>query len=57
MEHWNDGILGTFVFHLVEKIFGKWDKQIMDQKTSTEDLKNSEFGIYITRLMSVQECS
>ena len=25
MEQWNDGILGPFVFHLVEKYYGSWD--------------------------------
>ena len=32
MEQWNDGILGPFVFHLVEKQYGSWDKQTMDRK-------------------------
>jgi hypothetical protein len=26
-EHWNNETLGTFVFHLVEKFYGSWDKQ------------------------------
>ena len=29
-HNWNDGILGTLVFHLVEKYYGSWDKQIKD---------------------------
>jgi len=33
MEQWNDGILGTFVCHLVEKKYGSWDKQTMDRKS------------------------
>jgi Na+/melibiose symporter-like transporter len=25
VEQWNDGILGPFVLHLVEKLYGSWD--------------------------------
>jgi hypothetical protein len=32
MEQWNDGILGPFVFHLVEKYDDSGDKQTMDRK-------------------------
>jgi len=32
MERCNDGILGPFVFHLVEKLYGSLDKQTMDRK-------------------------
>jgi len=32
MELWNDGTLGTFVFYLVEKFYGSWDKQTMERK-------------------------
>jgi hypothetical protein len=30
MEQWNEGILGTFMFLLVEKYYGSWDKQITE---------------------------
>jgi hypothetical protein len=41
-----NGILGPFVFHLVEKQYGSWDKQTMDQKTSTYDFdKNNSPNI------------
>jgi hypothetical protein len=32
LEQWNDGKLSTFVFHLVEKEYGSWDKPTMDRK-------------------------
>jgi hypothetical protein len=39
MEQWNDGILGAFVFHLVEKECGSWDKQTMDRKNINRGFK------------------
>lgn len=40
MEQWNDGILGTFVFHLLEKEFGSSDKQTMNRKNINSGFKN-----------------
>jgi len=40
MEQWNDGILGPLVFHLIEKLYGSWDKQ-------TPDRIDTEFGLQV----------
>jgi hypothetical protein len=43
MEQWNDGILGPFVFHLVEKYYGSWNKQTMDPKNLDPDTEVMRF--------------
>jgi hypothetical protein len=43
MEQWNDGILGPFVFHLVEKYYGSWNKQTMDPKNHDPDIEVMRF--------------
>jgi four helix bundle protein len=39
MEQWNNGILGLFVFHLVEKYYDSWDEQAMDRKNINRGFK------------------